>query len=41
MDSQMHMLLSQQELAKRWGRSEAAIGLASAVGAGPRYISRS
>jgi 3,4-dihydroxy-2-butanone 4-phosphate synthase len=33
-----HMLLSQQELAKRWGRTEAAIGLASAVGVGPRYI---
>lgn len=38
MDSQMHMLLSQQELAKRWGRSEASISLASAVGAGPRYV---
>jgi 3,4-dihydroxy-2-butanone 4-phosphate synthase len=32
------MLLTQQELAKRWGRSEAAIGLASAVGVGPRYV---
>jgi len=36
--SNISMLLSQQELAKRWGRSEAAIGLASAVGAGPRYV---
>ena len=32
------MLLSQQELAQRWGRSVVAIGLASAVGAGPRYV---
>ncbi len=32
------LMLSQQELAKRWGRSEAAIGLASAVGTGPRYV---
>lgn len=31
-------LLTQSELASRWGRSEAAIGLASAVGAGPRYL---
>jgi hypothetical protein len=38
MDSHMQLLLSQQDLAKRWGRSEAAIGLASAVGAGPRYV---
>jgi len=38
MDSNVEMLLSQHELAKRWGRSEAAIGLASAVGAGPRYV---
>ena len=38
MDSHIQMLLSQQELAKRWGRSEVSIGLASAVGAGPRYV---
>ena len=38
MDSHIQLLLSQQDLAKRWGRSEAAIGLASAVGAGPRYV---
>lgn len=31
-------LLSQGELAKRWGRSEAAISLATAVGSGPRYV---
>ena len=31
-------LLSQGELAKRWGRSESAISLATAVGTGPRYI---
>jgi hypothetical protein len=31
-------LLSQSELAKRWGRSESAISLATAVGAGPRYV---
>lgn len=30
--------LSQQELALRWGRSACAIGLASAVGLGPKYI---
>jgi predicted transcriptional regulator len=38
MDSQVQMLLSQQDLARRWGRSETAIGLASAVGVGPRYV---
>lgn len=31
-------LLSQGELAKRWGRSESAISLATAVGTGPRYV---
>jgi hypothetical protein len=31
-------LLSQQELALRWGRSACAIGLASAVGLGPKYV---
>ena len=31
-------MLSQQELARRWGRSVCAIGLSSAVGLGPRYI---
>lgn len=38
MDSRSHMLLSSRELAKRWGRSETAISLASAVGVGPRFI---
>ncbi len=38
MDSHIQLLLSQQDLAKRWDRSVAAIGLASAVGAGPRYV---
>ena len=32
------LLLSQGELAKRWGRSESAISLATAVGNGPRYV---
>ncbi len=32
------LFLSQQELAKRWGRTETAICLASAVGVGPRYV---
>jgi hypothetical protein len=31
-------MLSQQELALRWGRSVASIGLSSAVGLGPRYV---
>lgn len=31
-------MLSQGELAKRWGRSESAISLATAVGTGPRYV---
>lgn len=30
-------MLTPRELAQRWGRSESAICLASAVGAGPRY----
>ena len=38
MDATVNTLLSQGELAKRWGRSESAISLATAVGAGPRYI---
>ena len=32
------LMLSQQELAQRWGRSVCAIGLHSAVGLGPRYV---
>lgn len=31
-------LLTQRELAKRWGRSEAAISMACAVGVGPQYL---
>ena len=38
MDATYNNLLSQGELAKRWGRSESAISLATAVGAGPRYV---
>ncbi len=38
MDTTVNNLLSQGELAKRWGRSESAISLATAVGTGPRYI---
>lgn len=38
MESNSKMFLSQRELATRWSRSETAIGLASAVGVGPRYV---
>lgn len=38
MDAQVKILLTQSELARRWGRSESVIGLTSAVGAGPRYL---
>ena len=38
MDASINLFLSQRELAKCWGRSESAIGLASSVGVGPRYI---
>ncbi len=38
METQISMLLTQRELARRWGKSEAVISLASAVGAGPRYV---
>jgi hypothetical protein len=38
MDTQNPAMLSQQELARRWGRSVCAIGLSSAVGLGPRYV---
>jgi hypothetical protein len=37
----MHLeqtLLSQQELALRWGRSVSSIGWSSAIGVGPKYI---
>ena len=38
MEARQQMFLSQQELAARWSRSESAIGLATAVGVGPRYV---
>jgi len=38
METQTQRMLSQQELAQRWGRSVSAIGLSSAVGLGPRYV---
>ena len=38
MNTQNQAMLSQQELAQRWGRSVCAIGLSSAVGLGPRYV---
>ena len=38
MHTTLNSLLSQRELAQRWGRSESAISLATAVGAGPRYV---
>lgn len=38
MENTNSKLLSQHELAQRWGRSVSAIGLCSAVGLGPRYV---
>ena len=38
MEMQNPRMLSQQELALRWGRSASAIGLCSAIGLGPRYV---
>ena len=38
MQLQTPHMLSQQELALRWGRSASAIGLCSALGLGPRYV---
>jgi hypothetical protein len=38
MDATTNHLLTGRELANRWGRSESAISLASAVGVGPRYL---
>ena len=37
MNSDTQTFLSRRELARRWRRTESAISLASAVGAGPRY----
>lgn len=38
MENTHNNMLSQHELAQRWGRSVSAIGLRSAVGLGPRYV---
>lgn len=38
MDQPQQQFISRQDLARRWGRTECAIGLASALGAGPRYV---
>lgn len=40
MEMQNPQMLSQQELAKRWGRSVCAIGLYSAVGLGPKFVTQ-
>ena len=37
MEPTTQALISQQELASRWHRTTAAIGLASALGLGPKY----
>ena len=34
----MNALLSQSDLAHRWGRSESTISWACAVGVGPQYV---
>lgn len=38
MNAGVDMLISPLELAGRWGKTETAIRLASAVGVGPRFI---
>jgi hypothetical protein len=38
MEAKAQRYISQRELARRWGKSEAVISLASAIGAGPRYV---
>ncbi len=38
MNTRTQTLLTPRELALRWGRSEAVISLASAIGAGPRCM---
>ena len=38
MDMTQQALISQQELAARWRRSPTAIGLASALGVGPKHV---
>jgi hypothetical protein len=38
MEAKAQSFITQRELARRWGKSEAVISLASAIGAGPRYV---
>jgi hypothetical protein len=38
MEAKTQKFITQHELARRWGKSETVISLASAVGAGPRYL---
>lgn len=38
MDAQIQLMLTQRELAQRWGRPESLIRLASASNLGPRHI---
>lgn len=38
MDATFNSLLTKRELAKRWGRTTASIGLATSTGLGPRYV---
>ena len=38
MDSHTEELITQLELAQRWGQSESAIRLSTALGLGPRYV---
>ena len=38
MEAKAQSFMTQRELARRWGKSEAVISLASAIGAGPRYV---
>lgn len=40
MEQIMQTSISQQQLAQRWGRSVSAIGLASALGVGPKYFKK-
>jgi 3,4-dihydroxy-2-butanone 4-phosphate synthase len=38
MEAQLQTHITQHELARRWGRAEAAIALASAAGVGPQFL---
>jgi hypothetical protein len=40
MEAKAQSFITQRELARRWGKSEAVTSLASAIGAGPRYVKR-